>query len=103
MLYSQKSFRCVIADPIECGKTFLLKNLFLSSIQFDRLYIIDPTGDQYEDLKNRDVAFIKEIKELPSPDQLLKDIKKLMPFDDVGLRNQLLMNTFVEVVIVVVI
>ena len=79
-----KSFRCIIAGPSECGKTFLLKNLFLSSIQFNRLYIIGPTGDQYEELKIKDVVFIKEIQGLPSPDQLPKDIKKLKIFDDVG-------------------
>ena len=56
-----ESFRCVITGPSECGKTFLkflLKNLFLSSIQFDRLYRIGPTGAQYEDLKNKDIVFI---------------------------------------------
>ena len=40
-----ESFRCVIAGPSECGKTFLSKNLFLSRIQFDSLYIIGTTGD----------------------------------------------------------
>ena len=79
-----ESFRCVIVGPSKCGKTFLLQNLFLSSIQFDRLYIIVPTGDQHEDLKNKDIVFIKEIKDLPSPDQLPNNIKKLMIFDDVG-------------------
>ena len=55
-----ESFGCVIAGSSECGKTFLLRNLFLSRIQFDRLYIIGPTGDQFEDLKNKDIVFIKE-------------------------------------------
>ena len=73
-----------MAAPSECGKTFLIKNLFLSSIQFDRLYIIGPTGDQYKDLKFEDIVFIKEIIDLHSPDQLSKDIRKLMIFDDVG-------------------
>ena len=40
-----ESFSCVIAGPSECGKTFLLKNLFLGSINFDSLYIIGSTGD----------------------------------------------------------
>ena len=78
-----ESFSCVLAAPSERGKTFLLKNLFLSSIQFDRLYIIVSTGDQYEYLKYADIVFIKEIKGLPPPDQLPKDIKKLMIYDDV--------------------
>ena len=52
-----ESFRCVIAGPSECGKTFLLKNLFSVSIQFDRLYIIGPTCDQNEDLKYEDIVF----------------------------------------------
>ena len=72
----------------------------LSCVQFDRLYIIGPTGDQYEDLKNKDMVFIKEIKDLPSPDQLPKDIKKLMIFDDVGGKEPVIKELFVEVDIV---
>ena len=30
-----ENFRCVLSGPSECGKTFLLKYLFLISIQFD--------------------------------------------------------------------
>ena len=41
------NFRCIISGLSECGKTFLLKKLILASIYFDRLYIIGPTGDQY--------------------------------------------------------
>ena len=51
-----ESFICVIAGPSECGKAFSLTNLFSSSIQFDRLYIIGPTCDQYEDLKYEDTV-----------------------------------------------
>ena len=65
-------------------KFFLIKKLFLSSIQFDKLYIIGPAGDQYEDLKYEVIVYIKDIKDVPSPNQLPKDIKKLMIFDDVG-------------------
>ena len=57
-----ESFRCVISGPNEGGKTFLLKNLFVSSVHFDRLYINGHTGNQYDDLKYEDVVFIKEIK-----------------------------------------
>ena len=45
-----ESFRCVIFAPNECGKTFLLKNIIIRSIQFDILYIIGSTGNQYYDL-----------------------------------------------------
>ena len=91
-----ENLRCVIAGPVECGKIVLLKYLIILGIYFDRVYIIGPTGDQYDDLKYADIEFVKDIKDLPPPDQLPKDIKKLKLFDDVGLRNQLLMNTSVE-------
>ena len=52
-------------------------------MEFDRLYIIGPTGNQYNDLEYEEIKFIKDIKELPRPDKLPKDIKKLMIFDDV--------------------
>ena len=89
-----ESFRCVTAGPGESGKTFLAMNLFLSSIQFDRLYIIGPTGDQYENLQSKDIVFIKEIKDLPSPDQPPKDIKKLILFDDVGSKEPVINEYF---------
>ena len=81
------NFRCIISGPSECGKTFLLKKLVLASIYFDKLYIIGPTGDQYHGIERinpkADVEFFKDIKDLPSPDKLPKDLKKLMIFDDV--------------------
>ena len=81
------NFRCIISGPSECGKTFFLKKLILASIYFDTLYIIGPTGDQYHGIERinpkADVEFIKDIKDLPSPDKLPKDLKKLMIFDDV--------------------
>ena len=80
-------FRCIISGPSECGKTFLLKKLILASIYFDKLYIIGPTGDQYHGIERinpkADVEIIKDIKNLPSPDKLPKDLKKLMILDDV--------------------
>ena len=45
------NFRYIISGPRECGKTFLLKKLILASIYFDKLYIIGPTGDQYNGLE----------------------------------------------------
>ena len=35
-----ENLRCIIYDPCECGKTVLLKNLFIPGIQFDRLHIL---------------------------------------------------------------
>ena len=68
----------------------LIKNLFKPGIQFDRLYLIGPTGSQYKDLEYKDgkepakhIIFKKDIKELPHPDKLPKIIKKLMMFDDI--------------------
>ena len=81
------NFRCIISGPSQCGKTFLLKKLILASIYFDKLYIIGPTGDQYNGLERKNpkaiIEFIKDIKGLPSPDKLPKDLKKLMIFHDV--------------------
>ena len=70
----------------------------MNNIEFDRLYIIGPTGNQNDDLEHKDIKeptsqigeaasqieFIKDIKDLPPPDELPKNIKKLMIFDDVG-------------------
>ena len=92
------NFRCIISCPSECGKTFLLKKLFLFSIYFDKLYIIGPTSNQYEGVEriNRkaDVEFIKDMKDLPSPDKLPKDLKKLMIFDDVRAREPVISENF---------
>ena len=82
-----ENFRGIISGPSECGKTFLLKKLILASIYFDKLYIIGPTYDQYQGLERINpkaaVEFVKDIKDLPCPDKLPKDLKKLMIFDDV--------------------
>ena len=59
----------------------------MASIYCDKLYIIGPTGDQYQSLERINpkavVEFVKDIKDLPSPGKLPKDLKKLMIFDDV--------------------
>ena len=92
------NFRCIISGPSECGKTFLLKKLILASIYFDKLYIIGPTGDQYHGIERinpkADVEFIKDIKDLPSPDKLPKDLKKLMIFDDVRAKEPVINEYF---------
>ena len=91
------NFRCIISGPSECGKTFLLKKLILASIYFDKLYILGPTGDQYNGLERINdkaiIEIIKEIKDLPSPDKLPKDLKKLMIFDDVRVK-ELVINEY---------
>ena len=101
------NFRCIISGPSECGKTFILKKLILASIYFDKLYIIGPTGDQYHGIERinpkADVEFIKDIKDLPSPDKLPKDLKKLMIFDDVRAKEPVINEYFVEVDIITVI
>ena len=80
-----------------------LKKLFLASIYFDKLYIIGPTGDQNQrtcfadegvDNGKADVEFIKDIKYLPSPDKLPKDLKKLMIFDDVRAKEPIINEYF---------
>ena len=85
-----ENIRCIVSGPSECGKTFLLKKLIRASIYFDKLYIIGPTGDQYhgtcfadKNVSCKSVEFVKDIKELPSPNKLPKDLKKIMIFDDV--------------------
>ena len=92
------NFRCIISGPSECGTTFLLKKLILSSIYFDKLYIIGHTGDQYHGIERinpkADVEFIKDIKDLPSPDKLPKDLKKLMIFDDVRAKEPVINEYF---------
>ena len=92
------NFRCIISGPSECGKTFLLKKLILASIFFDKLYIIGPTGDQYHGIERinpkADVEIIKDIKDLPSPDKLPKDLKKLMIFDDVRAKEPVITEYF---------
>ena len=92
------NFRCIISGPSECGKTFLLKKLILASICFDKLYIIGPAGDQYNGLERINdkaiIEFIKDKKDLPSPDQLPKDLKKLMIFDDVRAKEPVINENF---------
>ena len=63
-------------------------------IKFDRLYIIGPTGNQYDDLKYKDIVFITEIKELSPPDKLPEDIKKQIIFDDVRARVPVVNENF---------
>ena len=61
------NFRCIISGLSECGKIFLLKKLILASIYVDKLYILGPTGDQYNGLERINpkaiIEFIKDIKD----------------------------------------
>ena len=92
------NFRCIISGPSECGKTFLLKKLILAIIYFDKLYIIEPIGDQYNGLERINpkaiIVLIKDIKDLTSPDKLPKDLKKLMIFDDVRAKEPVINEYF---------
>ena len=73
----------------------LFKKLILARLYFDKLYIIGPTGDQYEGVESKaEIEFIKDIKDLPSPDQLPKDLKKLMIFDDVKAKEPVINEYF---------
>ena len=74
------------------------KKLILARIYFDNLCIIGPTGDQYEGVERindkADVEFVKDIKGLPSPNQLPKDLKKLLIFDDVRAKEPVINEYF---------
>ena len=92
------NFRCIISGPSECCKTFLLKKLILAIIYFDKLYVIGPTGDQYNGLERINpkaiIEFIKDIKDLPSPDKIPKDLMKLMIFDDARAKEPVINEYF---------
>ena len=66
----------------------------MTSIHFDYLYIIGSTGDQYNDMKHENLEFVKDIKKLVPPDQLPKDIKKLMIFDYVRAKKRVINEQF---------
>ena len=89
-----ENIRCLISGPSDCGRTFLLKYLFMARIHFDKLYVIGPTGDQYNNLEYKDIVFNKDIKQLPHPDKLPKNIKKLMVFDDVIAKDPIINEYF---------
>ena len=77
----------------------------MSNINFDKLNIIGPTDDQYEGVESyKDrarIEFSNDVINLSSPDQLPKDLKKLMIFDDVK-AIAVFNDTFVEGDIVIV-
>ena len=70
----------------------------MARIYFDKLCIIGPTGYQYEGVERindkADVEFFKDIKNLPSPDQLPKGLKKLMIFDGVRAKEPVINEYF---------
>ena len=80
-----ESIRCVISGPSECGKTWLLWNIIINRIYFDKLYIIGLIDDQYEDPESinekADAEFIKDITDLSSTNQLPEEFKELIMFD----------------------
>ena len=93
-----EKFRCITSGPSECGNTFLLKILVMERIYFDKIYVIGPTGNQYEGVERiidkTDIEFIKDIKKSPSPAELPKDLKKLLIFDDVRAKEQIINEYF---------
>ena len=99
-------FRCIISGPRECGKTCLLQNLVIDSIYFDKLYILGPNCDQYEDkykasslIKDKvDSEFIKDIKDLRSASDLPENLKKLMIFVDVKAKESIIKDHFCDMV-----
>ena len=63
--------------------------------------MIGQTGSQYNDLEYKDgkqpasqILFFQDIKELAHPDELPKDIKKLMVFDDVIAKESIVNEYF---------
>ena len=63
-------------------------------MQFDKFYIIGPTGNQYDDFEYRETISIKDIKKLPRPDDLPKDIKNSIIFDDVIAKEPIINEYF---------
>ena len=59
-----EDFRCIISGPSESGKTYLSKHLVMTSIQFHKLYIICPTGHQYNYKKYKNFEFISAASKL---------------------------------------
>ena len=72
----------------------MLKNLILDGVDFDKLYIIDPTRNQNNDLEYKIIKFIEDLKEIPQSDKLPENLEKLMIFDDVDPREQILKEYF---------
>ena len=62
------------------------------------LNIIGPSGDQHEGVERinhkADVEFVKDIKDLPSPDPLPPDLKKPMIFDNVRDKEPVINGNF---------
>ena len=52
----------------------------MTRISFDKLYLIDPNGNQYWVVEiiidKADIEFFEDRKDLPAPDKLPKDLKK---------------------------
>ena len=65
----------------------VLKNLSLNELYFDDLFIIGPTGDQYNDI-DFDIYFTPDIKDLHKPVELDKE-KNLLIFVVVPLKNKI--------------
>ena len=59
----------------------------MTSTHFDKSDVIGPSGDQYDGMKHGKLEIIKDVKKVIPLDQLPKDMKKLMIFDDVRVKE----------------
>ena len=93
-----ENLRCIISGPGEWGKNCLLKNLVVSNTHIKKLYNIGTTGDQYGDIgiiiDEANVEFIKDIEDLNSPDEITKDLKKIIIIDDVKAKEPVINECF---------
>ena len=69
---SQLIFECKLSGPFQYGRTYLLKNLIMNNLNFDKLRFIGPTVYQYGDIESvkveTDVKVMIDIKNSASPD-----------------------------------
>ena len=75
-VFFPEKFSCILLGPSECRKTSLSKNLIKNKLYFHKLCIIGSTRNQHEDvgrvIKDANVDFSRDKKDLPSPDNYLK-------------------------------
>ena len=90
--------RCVVSGQRDCGKRWLSKNLIIYRIYFDKLYIICSIVDQYKDLESinekADFEFINDKRDIPSPDELPKELNNFMIFEDLKAKKSVIVEYF---------
>ena len=96
------SIRMIIIGPSGSGKTQLLIDMIMRHMKWDKLYLIAPSVDDqrcYQVLKDfnerileitgeNGIEFITDIDEAPSLDDLDREIRNLVVYDDVMLDKQ---------------